>query len=1105
MPQGWLGSPSVIDLVAGKDCPVKAGEDEVVNPRLRGESLGMTREGRAEFSKIRNDAEVFTKVFKVEILRACHPSDLHKSFQGLPKSSLQVGIILAQLLLADPRDGSFIIDFVQRTWTKKTDTPTGRDLLPMQFTPSVGAALKLIQSLTCLPTGIIVVDKNALNKMPRQQTQKMINEGTMQLWRWLVVMVLNGEYMDWSGGSWLEPSKPTIAQLAMLEMIGERVRSFCGNPLQCWELPIYPELMGSKTIDYNGEEVSHALPLRLEELLPGLPDAATAGSLEAMSVVDTREEWNRVVKVLYEQNILSTIPKEEIFSVGGVPILNGAFSVVKSGVPAPGQARITRLIMNMVPANSYQTLMQGDLQTLSSSSNWASLVLPKNHCLLWSSDDQRGAFYAWRLPSCWRKMMAFRWPVPSALLGLQGDPVSLESKRPCSCGSESATQRSQRATYALHGVDISEKKAQHRELRVVRMGAEIDGNKGTIEAPLFKKKEALGFMLWLVGQGMPRVKGTLMVGPHVRKPLTMPTIRALVKASVMLPMPYSDLRSQVSGVVTASDASEEGGGLCSSVSLTEEGQGMLKSLQSPQYKETRLMPFRAAGAMPVSDNQGPRIFVLSLFDGVGAIMCALARLLCQIVGYASSEIDKECKRLVRKRWPGIIELGKVECIDDKAISALISSTGYQIDCLLITAGSPCQDLTALLAKRAGLAGSRSKLFFEIPRVYRLCKRHFSGRVELMVENVFSMTSEARQQFSEELGMEPLLILASELSWVRLATSSTLAQSRWKQDRYQFQVVACVIAKGRTSSFRGEETKEQRKARRQGLSLRESLVTSQLLKRYQQALILVTQFLADSNIRVRYIDELDDAISSWVEHIFFEGESKSLASDGLASIQYHLPQAVGHLRMSWKLAKAWQKIEPPARVVPLSPFLTRAFAGACVLVDKIAEAACILTAFDALLRPGELYLLQVRDITFYTNQAVITLRDTKTGKRKGSGEMVVVESKLATRYLRLACQGRSPRENLLRDGAPAFRLLFRNLVHHFELTGLFAVYSLRRGGATYNFLQHGSMETTLLRGRWSSTSTARIYIQDTIATVSELRLTSLQRMHARLASKALDSI
>ena len=107
--------------------------------------------------------------------------------------------------------------------------------------------------------------------------------------------------------------------------------------------------------------------------------------------------------------------------------------------------------------------------------------------------------------------------------------------------------------------------------------------------------------------------------------------------------------------------------------------------------------------------------------------------------------------------------------------------------------------------------------------------------------------------------------------------------------------------------------------------------------------------------------------------------------------------------------------------------------------------------------------------------------------------------LATHYLRLACSQCPPRAPLWRDCGSAFRLLFRNLADHFQLDWLFAVYCLRRGGATYACLQHGSMEKTLLRGRWTSSSTARIYLQDTMATVFRFRLSPLQRAHVTLAA------
>ena len=41
-------------------------------------------------------------------------------------------------------------------------------------------------------------------------------------------------------------------------------------------------MVRSKTIDYSREETAHALPLRLEELQPGLPVQGVAGSLSAV-------------------------------------------------------------------------------------------------------------------------------------------------------------------------------------------------------------------------------------------------------------------------------------------------------------------------------------------------------------------------------------------------------------------------------------------------------------------------------------------------------------------------------------------------------------------------------------------------------------------------------------------------------------------------------------------------------------------------------------------------------------------------------------------------------------------------------------------------------
>ena len=52
--------------------------------------------------------------------------------------------------------------------------------------------------------------------------------------------------------------------------------------------------------------------------------------------------------------------------------------------------------------------------------------------------------------------------------------------------------------------------------------------------------------------------------------------------------------------------------------------------------------------------------------------------------------------------------------------------------------------------------------------------------------------------------------------------------------------------------------------------------------------------------------------------------------------------------------------------------------------------------------------------------------------------------------------------------------------------------MRRGGASWHFMSSQSLETTLLRGRWASSSTARIYLQDSAAALSHPQIPTAQR-------------
>ena len=67
---------------------------------------------------------------------------------------------------------------------------------------------------------------------------------------------------------------------------------------------------------------------------------------------------------------------------------------------------------------------------------------------------------------------------------------------------------------------------------------------------------------------------------------------------------------------------------------------------------------------------------------------------------------------------------------------------------------------------------------------------------------------------------------------------------------------------------------------------------------------------------------------------------------------------------------------------------------------------------------------------------------------------------------------------------------------------FRPYSLRRGGATALFQQTGSMEMALLKGRWSSTKVAKIYLSDGLSYLPGLTFSSEARQ--KLKKWSLDN-
>ena len=286
-------------------------------------------------------------------------------------------------------------------------------------------------------------------------------------------------------------------------------------------------------------------------------------------------------------------------------------------------------------------------------------------------------------------------------------------------------------------------------------------------------------------------------------------------------------------------------------------------------------------------------------------------------------------------------------------------------------------------------------------------------------------------------------------------------------------------------------KVQRKQKRRvgrGGRLKDKLISPLTQTRYTVAVRVMLGFWSCMGLKPEGLEAMDDACASFVEACWAEGDSITLVCQALAGLQWLVPKVRHKIPYAWSLAKAWAKAEPPNRATPFSPSIVLGLAGLCFEVGMISMAALLLVGFDGFLRSGELFSMKVGDISFRRKMAIIKLAVTKGGQRRGLMEVIVITSSLAVKMLRLACKGKS-RDDLVADGNGYYlRNLLRSLISSVGLPAArYSWYSLRRGGATAYFLRTGSMEKTLLRGRWMSTSIARLYIQDAVALANELML------------------
>ncbi len=156
--------------------------------------------------------------------------------------------------------------------------------------------------------------------------------------------------------------------------------------------------------------------------------------------------------------------------------------------------------------------------------------------------------------------------------------------------------------------------------------------------------------------------------------------------------------------------------------------------------------------------------VLSLFDGMSCGQIALERAGIKVDNYYASEIEETPIKVTMDNYPKTIQLGDVTKLHWTNYGFETDTSDHSYRCFeykgnidLLIGGSPCQDISNLNKFKEGLAGEKSKLFYQYWRMWQETKPKY-----FLLENVAGDKG-AIDKISSLMGVRPIRISSNWVS------------------------------------------------------------------------------------------------------------------------------------------------------------------------------------------------------------------------------------------------------------------------------------------------------------------------------------------------------
>eukprot|EP00438_Fugacium_kawagutii_P010766 Skav218282 [mRNA] locus=scaffold2035:521355:522095:- [translate_table: standard] len=231
----------------------------------------------------------------------------------------------------------------------------------------------------------------------------------------------------------------------------------------------------------------------------------------------------------------------------------------------------------------------------------------------------------------------------------------------------------------------------------------------------------------------------------------------------------------------------------------------------------------------------------------------------------------------------------------------------------------------------------------------------------------------------------------------------------------------------------------------------------------------------------------------MEEAYQEGDPISYSGHLLSALKRFYPQLRFKLPVSSQLYKNWVKVYAPQRATPASWDLVEAMIGLALAQQQGAMAILLAVGFHCMLRTSELLSLCGQHFVFHPGSEGLSVAIPGSKTSAGNPQVLLITDEQLIKLVH-ACLP-SKRMRLVWDKTNhAFRRCFDELL--LGPSGSYVPYALRRGGATHHFQTTLSLDSTVQRGRWACSKTARLYIDEGTYQLAQISWTTKQRKLVR---------